>query len=71
MNVIHYVSPSLKANNKKNGNPRKTNVVKGDCTLKRILIAGPAVGVVLVPIDTVGGIPDIVVTGQRVQSADY
>ena len=34
-----------------NGNPSQTDVIKGDGSLERILFTGPAISVVLIPID--------------------
>ena len=71
LNVVHDVRPALQTDHQEDGSPGHAHVVEGDGVLKRVLVAGPALGVVLVPIDTMGVIGVIVAEGLCALMADH
>ncbi len=70
LNVIHYVSPSLKANNKKNGYPGESNIIERYSTLKWIFVPGSTVCVVFVPIYAVSNVRFIIFPVKCIQGAN-
>lgn len=71
LNVVHNVGPALEADDQEDGCPGHTHVVERDGVLERVLIAGFAFGVILIPIDTIGIIGIVVAERLGLITADH